>query len=72
MCTKCNKGEIEDEMHFFIHCQTYNTYRQELCAKLRNTHKNLDQLNETKILFLLNNRSLVILKAVIEYINKCV
>ena len=71
-CTKCKSDQIEDEVHFFMHCPIYNTYRQELCLKLNNIYRNFNSLTKNKIFFLLNNNSLVALKAVIEYINKCI
>lgn len=24
LCTKCEKGQVEDEFHFFLHCPKYN------------------------------------------------
>jgi hypothetical protein len=39
-CIKCNSGQIEDEVHFFMHCPIYNTHEQELCLKLKNINFN--------------------------------
>lgn len=71
ICKKCNASQIEDEMHFFIHCPSYRTYRTELIQKVNSTLKNFKVLNENNIINILNSNSKIILKAVIDYINKC-
>lgn len=71
LCTKCESGQVEDELHFFIKCPKYNIYRQELNNKLKCELKNFNYLTENKLCLILNSSSLVVLKAIIEFINKC-
>ena len=72
LCTKCESGQIEDEVHFFIQCPKYNIYRQELNHKMKCEFKNFNYLTENKLYLILNSRSVVVLKAIIEFINKCI
>ena len=71
VCTSCNTGQIEDEFHFFIHCPTYDRFRQELVNKIKITYQNFNSLNESSILQIFNSSSLIVLKAIIEFTNKC-
>ena len=71
ICPKCDTGAIEDEMHFFVYCPAYTTFRKELIIKLKCCFKNLDSLTDYKIPLILNSSSLIVNKALIEYINNC-
>ena len=65
-CTKCTTSQIENEEHFFIYCPTYTSYRQELITKI-----NITSITINKLRHILNSSSLILLKALIEYIDKC-
>ena len=71
LCTKCDSGQIEDEIHFFIHCPKYEIYRKKLNHNLKSIYMNFNTLTGSKIFPILNSSSLIVLKAIIEYINKC-
>ena len=58
-------------MHFFVHCPAYATFRKELIIKRKCCFKNLDSLTDYKIPLILNSSSLIVHKALIEYINTC-
>ena len=71
ICTACNTEQIEDEVHFFIHCPAYNQYRQEFISKVKNSISNFNSLTENNITLIFNSSSIMILKAIIDYINHC-
>ena len=73
-CPKCTIFQVKDEIHFFLNmlnCPAYNIYRQEYSLKLKCSNTNFNSLTESKMYSLFNSNSLIVLKAIIEYINKC-
>ena len=55
ICTLCNSGQIEDQIHFIFHCNLYNEQRNNLNNKARNIVANWDSLSEIERLKLLYN-----------------
>jgi hypothetical protein len=71
VCTSCNTGQLEHEFHFFIQCPTYEKFRQQLINKIKCTYQNFNSLNGNNIFLIFDSGSLIILKAIIEFTNKC-
>ena len=71
ICNACNTGQIEDEIHFFLNCPTYDIIRKELIQKIKKPTTTFDLFTENQLTNLLNSNSLPMLKAIIDYINKC-
>ena len=71
VCINCSTNRIEDEIHFFIECPKYVNQRQELTNILRKKCKIFNNLTANNIFLTLNSNSIIIIKAIIEYINKC-
>ncbi len=55
ICTLCNSGQIEDQIHFTFHCNLYNEQRNILNDKARKVVLNWDSLSEIEKLKLLFN-----------------
>ncbi len=46
ICTLCNNGNIEDQIHFLFYCKLYDTQRDELFIKARNYIDGWDNLTD--------------------------
>lgn len=72
ICLKCTNSEIENEEHFFINCPSFINFRQEFLLKIKNQlNKNITSITKNNLFFVFNSKSLILLKSLIEYINKC-
>ena len=59
ICLTCNNGQVEDESHFLLHCDTYQEYRQRLFGFIPNI-ADFNLLPDTdKLKFLLNDQSII-------------
>ena len=59
ICLTCNNGQVEDESHFLLHCDTYQEYRQTLFGFIPNI-ADFNLLPDTdKLKFLLNDQSII-------------
>ncbi len=61
ICTLCNAGEIEDQIHFLFHCDYYKNIREEFLVKASNCIPRWDHLSDVdklSILFQNMTRSL--------------
>ena len=68
-CNKCNENMIEDEIHFLLHCQKYNSARTKLYDLLHENVARFFDLNDTnKLIYLLNCEMRVILNSVGKFI----
>jgi hypothetical protein len=56
-CKKCNTDEIEDEMHFLLLCNHFETDRKNILAEVKNFHT---LTCENKLIFLMNNENISI------------
>ena len=71
ICKSCQLGNVEDEKHFFIHCPAYTNFRKELINKVKIQINHFNQITENNISIIFNSKSLIILKAIAEYIKAC-
>ena len=46
ICTLCNTGNVEDQIHFLFHCNLYETQRNEFYVKARNIIERWDELSD--------------------------
>ncbi len=46
ICTFCNSGDIEDQIHFLFHCNLYEMQRNEIYVKARNIIERWDELSD--------------------------
>lgn len=65
-CTVCNTEQVEDTVHFFINCPAYRKFRK----RMKKINKNFNSISDNKIL-ISNSNSLITIKDLIEYTNKC-
>ena len=60
-CKKCNTGEIEDEMHFLLLCNHFETDRKNILDLVAGEVKNFHTLScENKLILLMNNENISI------------
>ena len=65
ICTLCNTGYIEDQIHFLFHCTLYDTRREDLYIKARNIFDEWDDLPDiTKLASLFKNMTRILGKYV--------
>ena len=66
-CKKCKTGEIEDEMHFLLLCNHFETDRTNILDLVAGEVKNFSC--ENKFFFLMNNENISILNAMGKFIK---
>ncbi len=65
ICTLCNTGNIEDQIHFLFHCTLYDTQRADLYTKARTIVDGWDDLSDImKLASLFTNMTRVLGKYV--------
>lgn len=68
ICTLCKRKEIENELHFLLHCDNYISERTGLFSKMLEIDCNFTQLNDAdKIFTMMHSMS----KTTCKYINEC-
>ena len=69
LCVNCN--QIEDEIHFLIHCKLYESERKALFQKINNIHPcYLNLIDKEKFIFLMTNDDPSILTWVAKFIHE--
>ena len=69
-CKKCNTGEIEDEIHFLLLCNHFETDRKNILDLVECEVKNFHTLScENKLILLMNNGNISILNAVGKFVK---
>ena len=69
-CKKCKTGEIEDEMHFLLLFNHFETDRKNILDLVVGEVKNFHTLGcENKLILLMNNENISILNTVGKFIN---
>ncbi len=53
ICTLCNSGNVENQIHFLFHCNLYDSQRDDLNIKARNIVERWDSLSEIDKLIIL-------------------
>ncbi len=53
ICTFCNSGNVEDQIHFLFHCNLYDNHRENLNTKARNIVEGWDNLSDIDKLIVL-------------------
>ena len=59
ICQTCNAGQVEDETHFLIYCNTYRQNRQQLFGNITDMDNFVALTDQDKLKFLLNDCSMV-------------
>ena len=66
-CNLCNNEEIENEMHFLLHCTSYENERRELFDKARNKNEKFMTLTENeKFIYLLST----VIRPTVKFLDK--
>ena len=56
LCELCPESEIEDELHFLLHCEHYNEFRQKLFSDILSITPTFLNYNDVeKLQFLMTN-----------------
>ena len=74
ICKLCNRGEIEDEYHFFSICPHYLSYRNQFRICLDKLHflpLSKPQLTFRNIANIFNSNSIEILKLTVKFMKDC-
>lgn len=71
LCKMCNKGVIEDEVHFLLNCEKYTKLRQSFQYDTKNYLNLSNNINNRKLLSCLDCSPLKVLKITSLFINKC-
>jgi hypothetical protein len=66
---KCTTGEIEDEMHFLLLCNHFETDRKNILDLVAGEVKNFHTLSCENNVFLMNNENISILNTVDKFIK---
>ena len=67
----CNTGEIDDEIHYLFKCKKFTQERAELNDQITLICQNINNLDDNnRLLWILNNESSIILKALCQYMIK--
>lgn len=70
VCTRCNSGEIEDEIHFLLSCNKLKTERINILSVINENCGNFNNLDKkNKFIWLMNNENIDILYEVCSFIK---
>ena len=71
LCGQCDSGEVEDEIHFLLHCSKFANERHELFKVISNSCKTFLSLRpQEKLYWLMNCEDILILKELCHFIHK--
>ena len=71
ICVLCNTNQVENELHFLLHCPLYNIERSAFLEKIYVRHSNFSTLQDTeKIDWLMNNDIYSTIKYVVTAFDK--
>ena len=68
-CKKCNTDEIENEMHFLLLCNHFETDRKHILDLVAGEVKNFHTLSCENNFVLMNNENISILNTMGKFIN---
>ena len=71
ICTRCNMGCIEDELHFLLDCPLYTNERQALVDNITQSVPNFQNLSKSNQFIYLLLSSDNVIKTTAKYIEKC-
>ena len=68
ICSNCNSGEVEDELHFLINCTQYSKHRNTLYSNVRDGINNFDNLNDyDKFISLMSSQDFDVLLPLLKF-----
>ena len=70
VCHRCNTGEIDGEIHYLFKCVKSTQGRAELNDQITLICQNINNLNNNRLLWILNNENSIIFKALCQYMIK--
>ena len=73
-CSKCNLGEVEDEIHFLFKCIKFKDERKEFLKSATESCANFPSLDlEEKLVWLFSNENETVLRTLSQFIsNHCI
>ena len=71
-CQRCCRPVIDDEMHFLVSCDVFNSKREELFIKINNLFPDfINTADDDKLKILLSSEDSRFIKPVAKYVNMC-
>jgi hypothetical protein len=65
ICCRCTSGQVEDEIHYLLHCTCHTNHREIFTTYLTSECQNFQNLDDKcKLIWILNNEDPTILSAV--------
>jgi hypothetical protein len=66
ICCRCTSGQVEDEIHYLLHCTCHANHREIFTTYLTSECQNLD--DKCKLIWILNNEDPTILRYLCQYL----
>ena len=66
ICCRCTSGQVENEIHYLLHCTYHADHREIFTTYLTSECQNLD--DKCKLIWILNNEDPTILRYLCQYL----
>ncbi len=69
ICCRCTSGQVEDEIHYLLHCTCHANHREIFTTYLTSECQNFQNLDDKcKLIWILNNEDPTILRYLCQYL----
>ena len=69
ICCRCTSGQVEDEIHYLLHCTRHTNHREIFTTYLTSECQNFQNLDDKcKLIWILNNEDPTILRYLCQYL----
>ena len=69
ICCRCTSGQVEDEIHYLLHCTCHTNHREICTTYLTSECQNFQNLDDKwKLIWILNNEDPTILRYLCQYL----
>jgi hypothetical protein len=69
ICCRCTSGQVEDEIHYLLHCTCHANHRESFTTYLTSECQNFQNLDDKcKLIWIINNEDPTILRYLCQYL----